>query len=409
MAGGWRRGTALTMVAAGLVLGAQPASATTSSSVVVSTMAGTGSASPPSSGHRAVGTPLDGPQAIGADSSGDIAIADTGACQIDVVAAHPGRLLGHHVTAAHLVVVAGSSCHRRLSTHGVGVPIGVAWGVGGLYVLNAATDSVVVIGPSGHVAPVAGDGRSRPAEPSLPAHRSPLDHPEGIATDAAGDLFIADTGDCRVLLVPRQSGVHYGQSMEAGHLYAVAGSGTCTLSNPTGPASSAQLSSPTRVSVDASGDLFITESGRQDVDEVPVSSGTYFGVPIAAGGIAPVAGSGSNNTYLAEGQPATGSYAELNYPEGTTVDPQGDLFIADGLDQAIKVVPSHTATVFGQPVTAGDLYTLAGAEPTSAAGQPAGDKTRWIGGRLVDPTGIAFAGGRLVVADPGANKVWAIS
>jgi hypothetical protein len=369
-------------------------------------LVGTGSAAPPRNGSSASAAALDSPQAIAVDGSGDLAVADTNACSVVVIPSHRQHAFGRTMAAGHVYVVAGGSCS---SHRGVGFPLSVAWGGRALFVVNGATDSDVAVGQSGHIAVVAGNGRSGAPRLGAFARTSPLDHPAGVATDAAGDLFIADTGDCRVLMVPGVDGTFQGQAVAAGHLYAVAGTGTCTLANASGAARTAALSAPTAVSVDAAGDLFVTESGRQDVDEVPAGTGTYFGVPIAAGDIAPVAGSGSNNTFLAEGQPATGPYAELNYPGGTTSDAAGNLFIAGGYDRAVYVVPAHDTVLWGRHVSGGDLYTAAGAAPATTAGASPGDVTQWIGPRLVDPTGVAWSGGRLLVVDRGANKIVALS
>jgi len=326
-----------------------------------------------------------------------------------VLASRSVRMFGRTMSAHHLYVVAGGSCSSRRARTGVGYPVGVAWGASQLFVLDRSDDSVVAVGDSGRVSPYAGTGRSGAPHLAARAEQSPLDHPGGLAVDRAGNLYVADTGDCRVLMVPHNGGTYFGQQMSGGHLYSIAGTGTCTLANPSGPASTAALSAPTAVSVDAAGDLFITESGRQDVDEVPSASGTYYGVTIGAGDIAPVAGSGSNNTYLGQGQPATGPYAEMNYPGGTTVDPSGDLFVADGWDHAVLVVPAHDTTLWGRSLSAGDLYTAAGAVPENVAGEPAGDGTQWIGPKFVDPTDVVWSGGRLLIIDTGIYKVVALS
>jgi hypothetical protein len=407
---GVRRGVLLAASAATVVLalGAPAPAYPAGSEPVVATVAGSGTPGAPHSGSVATTAALDGPQSIATDAAGDLAIADTDACQVDVVASHHERLFGRTMSPGHLYVVAGGACGSRRGA-GVGVPVGVAWGNGRLFELNAANDAVVAVGRSGRVTPVAGTGHSGAPHLAAVARTSPLDHPGGIGTDAAGDLFIADTGDCRVLMVPRASATFFGQAMSSGHVYAVAGTGTCTLANASGPARSAQLSAPSAVTVDQAGDLFITESGRQDVDEVPAVPGTYYGVPIGAGDIAPVAGSGSNNTFLGQGQPATGSYAEMNYPGGTAVDGAGDLFIADGFDHAVMVVPAHGTVLWGRSRSGGNLYVAAGAVPITPSGSAAGDGTQWIGGRLVDPSAVVWAGGRLLVADPGANKVVRVS
>ncbi len=71
--------------------------------------------------------------------------------------------------------------------------------------------------------------------------------------DAAGNLVIADTGNNRVRVVAASTGTFYGQAMTAGDIYTVAGNGTSGFSGDGGPATSAELTSPPGVAVDAAG------------------------------------------------------------------------------------------------------------------------------------------------------------
>ena len=77
----------------------------------------------------------------------------------------------------------------------------------------------------------------------------------------------------------------------------------------------------------------------------------------------------------------------LNDPEGVTISSLGALYITDGVMHAIRVVPALTGVVQGRTMTAGDMYTLAGALPL-ADPSGAGNGTRWITTRLDRPVGI---------------------
>jgi trimeric autotransporter adhesin len=391
--------------------GAEPADATAGPGASVVSLAGAGTATNTASGALAGHTGLNDPQAVAVDALGDVVVAVTNSCEIDMLPAHPGRQFGVTMTAGHIYVVAGRGCAALgPPTRSVDFPSGVAVGKDGdLVVVSASSNTVVAINHrSGRITDLAGTGHIGVPRSGSLAIASSLNHPEGVAADQNGDVFIADSGNCQVDMVPAQDGTFFGQAMLAGHLYPVAGTGTCGISTPGGPARSAAISAPIAVAVDVEGDLFITESGIDDIVEVPVSTGTYFGVTIAADDIAPIVGSGSNNTFLADGLPATSSFAELNYPDGIAVDGTGDLFIADGLDRSIREVPAHNTTLFGRTVTSGAMYTAAGASIVSARGVP-GDGTTWIGAQLVDPTGVAVDGSDLVIADAGANRIWRLS
>ena len=139
-----------------------------------------------------------------------------------------------------------------------------------------------------------------------PATAAELNSPTGVAVDAAGDLFIADSGNNRIREV----------NLATGMITTVAGNGTGGYSGDGGPATAAELDYPEGVAVDAAGDLFIADSDNNRVREVNLSTGM----------ITTVAGNGTDG-YSGDNGPATA--AELNYPEGIAVDAAGDLFIAD--------------------------------------------------------------------------------
>ena len=103
-----------------------------------------------------------------------------------------------------------------------------------------------------------------------------------------------------------------------------------------------------------------------------------------------VGGAGGYQPYLADGAPAAGETAELNDPRGIAVGPTGALFVTDGLMQVIRVAPSTTGVLFGRTMTAGDLYSVAGAVPVATAAG-LGDGTRWVLTRMGTPSGIAVS------------------
>ena len=70
-----------------------------------------------------------------------------------------------------------------------------------------------------------------------------------------------------------------------------------------------------------------------------------------------MAGNGTAG-YSGDGGPATS--AELNSPSGVAVDASGDLLIADTGNERVRVVAATTGTFYGQAMTAGDIYTIAG-------------------------------------------------
>ena len=86
------------------------------------------------------------------------------------------------------------------------------------------------------------------------------------------------------------------------------------------------------------------------------SSGTFYGKAMTAGDIYTIAGNGTAG-FSGDGGPATS--AELNSPQGVAADAAGNLLIADGSNR-IRVVAASSGTFYGQAMTAGDIYTIAG-------------------------------------------------
>lgn len=392
----------------------RPSSTTSAGGPSISTVAGTGRPGTAGTGGRATGAELDRPAGIAVDRSGDLFVADTGACRVDEVPARSGVRYGIAMRAHHLYVVAGTGCRHRFAAGGVGYPTGVAVdGSGDVYVADPAGDRVLELRPSGQrrldaparvarLSTVAGTGHPGTAGTGGPATAAELDRPAGVAVGPSGDLYVADTDACRVDEVPATDGTSGGDPVQAGHLYVVAGTGTCGSAGLGGPATRAELFTPVAVAVDAAGDLLIANRGTGQVLAVPAASGTFYGVAIGAGDLGVVAGAGIYASYLTDGLPAQGTTAEVNTPYGVAVAPDGDLYVADTASRAVRLVPAVAGNPSGRAVSAGDMYTLLGAVPSGTRD----DGTRWVGARVTTPYGLAVGpGGAVYVSDRGGAVV----
>jgi hypothetical protein len=352
---------------------------------------------------------LRSPSGIALDAAGDLFVADTDHCRVLFVPDRTAEMYGLHVKSGHAYTLAGGHCG---APQGLGFPTGVAVDHrGDVFIAEAADDRVVMVPPGGRAGPhppvaVAGTGAPGYSGNGLTATKSALDEPTGVAVDVAGDLFIADTANCRVRMVPSHSGVHYGQQMVAGDLYDLVGTGVCG-SALGDPALSSQIWNPVAVAVDQSGDVYIADNGDQTVVEVPVRSGDFYGTSIEAGDAQVIIGLvGDGNTpYFVDGLSATSVVSELNDPEGLAVSPSGVLFVTDGSMHCIRVVPNITGDIFGRVMDGGDLYTLAGALPVNNS-LGIGDGTKWILTKMGIPYGIAVtASGAVVFSDQGNDQV----
>jgi uncharacterized protein (TIGR03437 family) len=178
----------------------------------------------------------------------------------------------------------------------------------------------------------AGNGDNPPlqAQSGVIAWYTSLNNPEGVAVDASGDLFIADTYDHCVREV-------YGPNTNMNHVI-VTIAGICGLtggySGDGGPATQAQLNYPEDVAVDASGNVYIVDTFNSRIREVTTDGNIYT-----------IAGR-SKTGYTGDG--GLGTNATLNFPSGIALGPGGIIYIDDQQNNVIRLLtPSGTV---GNPI-----------------------------------------------------------
>jgi hypothetical protein len=246
---------------------------------------------------------------------------------------------------------------------------------------------------AGDIYTVAGNGTRGFAGDGGPAAQAELSYPDAVAVDRAGNLVIADASNFRVRVVAARTGTFYGQPMTAGDIYTVAGDGVPGYTGNGGPATAAEMEGPAGVAVDGTGNLLIADEQNQRVRLVPVRTGTYYGHAMTADHIYTVAGNGTGR-FFGDGGPAT--RAHLRYPQGVSVDAAGNLLIADSEHQRIRVVAAKAGTFYGQAMTTGYIYTVAGKARLGFSG----DGGPATSAKLNDPVGVAVdRAGNLVIAD----------
>jgi len=125
------------------------------------------------------------------------------------------------------------------------------------------------VNPAGIITTVAGTGTCCYAGDGGPAIGAEIGAPYGLAVDASGSVYIADTNNQRIRKVTA-----------AGIISTVAGNGTAGYSGDGGQATSASIPNPGGVAVDPSGNLYITDGGNRRVRKVN-AAGT---ISTAAGG-----------------------------------------------------------------------------------------------------------------------------
>lgn len=235
------------------------------------------------------------------------------------------------------------------------------------------------------------------------AGRARLGRVSAVATDLAGDLAIADRTNGRVLLVPAASGTFSGQAMTAGDIYSVAGDTGAGYSGDGGPATAASLFLPWGLAFDSAGNLVILDAGNRRVRVVAASDGTFYGQPMTTGDIYTIAGNGGLK-YPGDGVRATA--AAIGEPQGLALDGAGNVVIGSTSQNRILVVASSTGTFYGQAMTAGDIYTMAGTGATGFSG----DGGPAASARLNQPAGVtADPHGNLIFADYSNQRVRVIA
>ena len=156
-----------------------------------------------------------------------------------------------------------------------------------------------VVKATGDIITVAGNGTAGYSGDGGPATAAELDSPHGVAIDSAGDLFIADALNNVVREVVKATG----------DIITVAGDGTAGYSGDGGPATAAELNSPSGLAIDSAGDLFIADTDNNAIREVVK----------ATGDIITVAGDGTAG-YSGDDGPATA--AELDGPAASPSTPR---------------------------------------------------------------------------------------
>jgi sugar lactone lactonase YvrE len=369
----------------------------------ITTLAGTGTAGFSGDGGPAASARLNFPYGLAVDSAGNVYIADLGNNRV--------RRVSPDGTISTL---AGTGAPGSLGDGGPAVNAQLAAprnlavdGAGNLYISEFEGHRIRKIGADGMIATIAGSGIAGFGGDGGPATGAELAYPAGLAVDAAGTLYIADTQNQRVrtvaggvittlvggsrgtaLYTPTAVAVDSGfnlyvadwsgtvRSYSPSDIWAtVAGTATPGYSGDGGPAAAAQLADPRALAFDLAGDLYIADGTR--VREVNPSQI-----------ISTVAGDGYLHA-VGDGGPATS--AILFQPSAVALDFAGNLYIADSGTQRVRMVT---------PV--GAIGTLAG---TGTAGYN-GDAAAAAGAPLNWPMGVALdAEGDVLIADTDNDRI----
>ncbi|MET7593337.1 hypothetical protein ACFYPQ_42225 [Streptomyces sp. NPDC005522] len=330
----------------------------------LTTVAGIGEDGFDGDGQPATTAHLDGPSGVAVDGYGNLYIADTGNCRVRKV-----DVQGTITTVAGTGTQDFNGDGQPAATAHLDYPGGVAVDShGNLYIADTQNCRVRKVDVQGTITTVAGTGEQGFGGDGRPATAAQLWYPSAVAVDVHGTLYIADTQNRRVRKVDAQ-----------GIITTVAGAGRVGSSDDGQPAITAHLFSPRGVAVDVHGALYIADTYDHRVRRVDVR-----------GIITTVAGTGEEG-FSGDGQPATA--AQLWSPSGVAVDVHGTLYIADTQNRRVRRVDAR-----------GTITTVAGT--SEEEGHLVGDGEPLTMTTLDEPESLAFdSQGNLYIADTDAHRI----
>jgi uncharacterized protein (TIGR03437 family) len=341
-----------------------PASFPYGQAYTIYTVAGNGTGGFSGDGGPATSAELHQPQGVAVDSAGNVYIAD----QIN----NRIRKLSNGV----ITTVAGNGVITGNGTGGFSGDGGPATSAqlnqpyrvavdsfGNLYIADTNNYRIRKVS-NGVITTVAGNGTLGYSGDGGPATSAELGLLEGgIAVDSAGNLYIGETHNLSGLGGDRV------RKVSNGVITTVAGNGTYGFSGDGGPATSGELNLPGGLAVDSAGNLYIDDTNNYRIRKV------------SNGVITTVAGNGTYG-FSGDGGPATS--AQLNEAFGIAFDSDGNLYIADQINNRIREVSNGVITTVAGNGTLG--YSGDGGPATSA--------------ELYRPQGVAVdAAGNVYIAD----------
>ena len=356
-------------------MGSGPAPSPTPSSLVITTIAGTGVLGNSGDGGPATSARLNQPDCVVGDAKGTLYIGDVIASRVRRIDGATGVITDFAGNGTPGYGGDGGPATQSMNYGPTGCVLDA---VGNLYFsddgnnvvrrVDAATGVITTVVGTGfgtgpyHEGDFFGDGG-----PATAAH---LNKPFGLVVDAAGNLYVSDTDNQRVRRVDAVTRI----------ITTVAGTGTYGYTGHGGPGVFAEIANPEQLAVDASGNVYIAEQASCVISKLDAKTGVLSTVA----GMGPCGnGSGTGRYVTGDGGPAT--QALLDMPEGVAVDAHGNVWVADSGNERVREVLASSGviqTVVGTTVG----YSGDGGPPDKA--------------QLHDPRGLWFDGaGDLYIAD----------
>lgn len=242
-----------------------------------------------------------------------------------------------------------------------------------LYIVDRLNFSIrVVDGKTGIIRTIAGTGKTGKSGDGIPGTTAALAEPNGLCLDGNGKLYIADVKDQRVRSLDLNSGM-IGTACGVSGKKATAGDG--------GPVGKATLNGPRAVAMGPDGSLFIVEREGNCVRRIDFDKGT----------IERFAGTGKKG-FTGDGGPA--KEATFDGPKEVDVDKDGNIFVVDTENEAIRRIDAKT----------GIVRTVAGKGRTKTPGL--GDNGPATSATLGRPHGVVVGSdGAIYIGDTLSHRI----
>ncbi len=301
--------------------------------------------------------PIHEPAAVIVDPAGNLILSDTENYRVRRVDAQSNLI----ETIAGTGSPGYSSGGGAATLMPITTPAGLAIdGAGDIYFADSGNQIVRRIDVNGNISTFAGTPQSQGYSGDGGAAASAkLSLPEGIALDASGNLYIADTGNSVIREVDAATG----------RISTVAGVPGSPGFNGDGTATASELNLPWTVTVGPDNSLYIADTYNNRIRRV------------SGGVITTIAGTGAQGF---DGDNGPAGTAVLNLPIGVTLDPAGNLYIADSANDRVRKVSAATGSVNAGTATIQTIIGT-GSEGYSGDGGPASHA------RLHGPYALFFA------------------
>ena len=201
---------------------------------------------------------------------------------------------------------------------------------GNIYVADQNNHSIRKITPGGVVSTIAGTGISGFSGDGGPATSAKLHNPAGVAVDRADNVYITDQANHRI------------RKVSNGIITTFAGSGAGTLANGTGTAAS--FSSPSGITIDSSGNLYIGDQWNHSIRKITTPGGVVSTI------------AGTNTAGYVDG---TGAAARFRQPYGLVLDSNRNIYVGDFANNSIrKITQAGVVTTIAGSGTGGFINGL---------------------------------------------------